>query len=528
MTYPTLVHHYLESAAARLPSKAAVCHKGTWTTYGELESAANRIAWHLLSAGVQRGDRVAILLENSPAYICSHMAALKSGAISISVNPETTADSLNYLLNDSGAKVLVIGQKYLRHLVGIREPSAGLAHVIVDGEVQGDLLDRFAPVALAQVCEAGPNSPPHCSTIDIDPACIVYTSGSTGLPKGVILSHLSLVSNVRSTVSYLGLQEDDRIMVVLPFHYIYGASLLYTHLAVGGSVVIENRFLYPNVVLDSMEQHEVTGFSGVPSTFMLLLTKSTLRCRKFESLRYVTQAGGAMAVAVQKQVHEVFHPAKLFVMYGATEAAPRMTYLDPARLPDKWGSIGKSVPNVEVFPADSSGRRVPPGTIGEIVARGSNIMSGYWGDPEGTAEVLRNGQYFTGDLGREDEEGFLYVVGRAKDMIKVGGNRVGAPEIEDCILKIDAVAEVAVIGVEDPVLGEAIKAFVVLKDQQSLSESELKAQLQPLLPPYKLPKWIAFRSALPKNAAGKVVKIKLKEETLSGAHSGSEAMGSNS
>jgi acyl-coenzyme A synthetase/AMP-(fatty) acid ligase len=198
-------------------------------------------------------------------------------------------------------------------------------------------------------------------------------------------------------------------------------------------------------------------------------------------------------------------------MYGATEAGPRMTYLDPAALPHKWGSIGKAVPNVEVFVADAEGRRVPRGTIGEIVARGSNIMSGYWRDPEGTASVLRNGLYYTGDLGREDDEGFLYIEGRAKDMIKVGGNRIGAQEIEDCILKIDAVAEVAVIGVEDEFLGEAVNAFVVLKEHHSLSETELKGRLQQLLPPFKMPKRITFRSDLPKNEAGKVLKIKLKE-----------------
>jgi acyl-CoA synthetase (AMP-forming)/AMP-acid ligase II len=507
----TLIHHYLERAADRLPDKPAVCHHGVWTTYGALEAAANRLAAHLRRAGVERGDRVALLLENSAVYISSQMAVFKAGAISVALNNETTAETLNYLLNDAGARVLIIAQKYLRHLVAIREPATALSHVIVDGDVQSGGIDRFATITLREACVGSGESRIPCPTIDVDAACIAYTSGSTGRPRGVMLSHLNLVSSTRSTVSYLDLKEDDRVMVVLPFHYIYGASLLYTHLAVAGSIVLKNRSVYPNVVLDAMDQHRVTGFAGVPSTFMLLLNKSTLRNRKFESLRYVTQAGGAMAVAFQRQVAEAFHPAKFFVMYGATEAGPRMTYLDPAALPHKWGSIGKAVPNVEVFVADAEGRRVPRGTIGEIVARGSNIMSGYWRDPEGTASVLRNGLYYTGDLGREDDEGFLYIEGRAKDMIKVGGNRIGAQEIEDCILKIDAVAEVAVIGVEDEFLGEAVNAFVVLKEHHSLSETELKGRLQQLLPPFKMPKRITFRSDLPKNEAGKVLKIKLKE-----------------
>jgi long-chain acyl-CoA synthetase len=167
---------------------------------------------------------------------------------------------------------------------------------------------------------------------------------------------------------------------------------------------------------------------------------------------------------------------------------------------------------VEVFPADHQGKRLPAETTGEIVARGSNIMMGYWRDPQGTAEVLRNGLYFTGDLGKEDAEGFLYIEGRAKDIIKVGGNRVGAQEIEDSLLKIDAVAEAAVIGVDDAVLGEAIKAFVVVKDHRSISENDLKAELQTMLPLFKLPKWIEFRTGLPKSSAGKIVKAKLREE----------------
>ena len=509
---PTLVHHFLEMAADNRAERPAVCHNGVWTDYAALESAANRWARYYHSVGVQRGDRVALLLENSPEYISAHMAVFKAGAINVSLNTETTGETLRYLLEDCGAKVLVIAQKFVRHLANIAEMPPSLTHVVVDGDIVPDFLDRVGGVSLKRVHGEFADARIACQAIDIDIASIVYTSGSTGKPKGVMLSHLNLVSNTDSTVSYLQLSDGDRAMVVLPFHYVYGTSLLYTHLAVGGSLVIENRFLYPNVVLDSMDQHKATGFAGVPTTFMLLLTKSTLKSRRFESLRYVTQAGGRMAVAIQQQVQKAFDPAKLFIMYGATEAAPRMTYLAPDDLRRKWGSIGKAVPNVEVFPADSQGKRVPQGTHGEIVARGSNIMAGYWRDPVATAEVLRNGLYFTGDLGKEDAEGFLYIEGRAKDFIKVGGNRVGAQEIEDAILRIDAVAETAVIGVEDAVLGEALKAFVVVKDNHTLSETDLRIKLQRLLPPFKVPKWIVFRSGLPKSAAGKIAKVKLKEE----------------
>ena len=231
-------------------------------------------------------------------------------------------------------------------------------------------------------------------------------------------------------------------MVVLPFHYIYGKSLLNTHFFVGGSVVVDNRFLYPNVVLQTLQEQEVTGFAGVPSTFTILLNRSNLKALKFPKLRYVTQAGGAMAPAVQKEVAAVFAPARLFIMYGATEASARLSFLDPDDLPCKWGSIGKAIANVELFVADDLGRPLPAGEEGEIVARGSNLMSGYWNHPEEAEKVLRNGLYSTGDIGRMDAEGFLYIVGRTRDMIKIGGNRVSAKEIEEALHEHPDVVEV--------------------------------------------------------------------------------------
>ena len=341
-------------------------------------------------------------------------------------------------------------------------------------------------------------------------ASIVYTSGSTGKPRGAVLSHLNIVSNTRSIVEYLRLTADDRILAVLPFYYIYGKSLLNTHFSVGGSVVIDNRFLYPNVILQTMQDQEVTGFAGVPSTFTILLNRSNLRDRKFPKLRYVTQAGGAMAPSVQKDVADAFSPAQLYVMYGATEASARLSYLDPGDLSRKWGSIGKAIPNVELFVADESGRPLGPGEQGEIVARGSNIMSGYWGHPEETRKVLRHGLYFTGDIGVTDEEGFTFVVGRTKDMIKIGGNRVSAKEIEEAIQEHPSVIEVAVVGVADDVLGEAPKAFVVAQEgSQARIQAEMVEFLRDRLAFFKIPKSLEFRDALPKNESGKIQKLKL-------------------
>jgi acyl-CoA synthetase (AMP-forming)/AMP-acid ligase II len=298
-------------------------------------------------------------------------------------------------------------------------------------------------------------------------------------------------------------------MVILPFFYIYGKSLLLTHFLQGGSIVIDNRFVFPNKVLETMIKTEVTGFAGVPATFSILLKRSLIREQKIPTLRYVTQAGGAMHPDLQKEVYEVIKPAQLYIMYGATEASPRLTYLDPEQFIEKLGSIGKPVDNVEVFIADEEGVQLDPGITGEIVARGSNIMGGYWKDPEATQEVLKNGLYFTGDIGTIDEQGFLYVVGRKKEIVKVKGYRVSIREIEESLMKHESIVEAAVIAVRDDILGEAIKAFVVVNKPGSISEEEIKGFLSKRIASYMIPSHIEFCDKLPRNEAGKLLRSEL-------------------
>jgi acyl-CoA synthetase (AMP-forming)/AMP-acid ligase II len=299
-------------------------------------------------------------------------------------------------------------------------------------------------------------------------------------------------------------------MAILPFYYKYGKSLLTTHFCAGGSVVIDNRFVFPQVVLETMRQTEVTGFAGVPSTFVVLLNRcaaSGLRC---PSLRYVTQAGGAMPLSIQKKVAQAIAPAKLFIMYGATEASPRLSYLDPDDFGSKCGSVGKAIPNVELFVVDEEGKRLPAGSVGEVVARGSNIMMGYWNDRAGTAAALRDGVYHTGDMGRMDEDGYLYLVGRSDDMIKVSGFKVSPGEVEDALFEIKGVYEAAAVGVDDSVVGEAIAAFIVPQENAGLTKEAVKEALKNTLPASKRPSYVEFVDALPKNAAGKIARAELK------------------
>ena len=507
------VNQFLEHSAQKHPDKPAVWYQDQWMTYGEIDELANKVGNYLKERGIKRGDRIALLYENSFDYIINYYAILKVGGVTVALNTETTVDSLKYLLNNSGARGIITNRRFSKNLVPALKETPGLTEVIIhqDDLSEYEAIGHCTPIHLKELYQNGKSEHPGVRCIDIDLASIVYTSGSTGKPKGVTLTHLNIVSNTRSIVEYLKLTAEDRIMVILPFYYIYGKSLLNTHFYVGGSCVIDNRFAYPNVILDTMKKTEVTGFAGVPSTFMILLNKSAVRNYKFPTLRYLTQAGGPMAPAVQKEVVKVFAPAKLFVMYGATEASARLSYLDPKDLPRKWGSIGKPIPNVDLFVADDKGKPLGPNEVGEIVARGSNIMQGYWNDPEETAKVLRHGLYYTGDIGKTDEEGFLYVVGRSKDMIKVGGERVSAKEVEETILELKEVHEVAVIGVDDEYLGEAIKAFIVPTPGKKVDENTILEYCRQKLPGYKIPKHIQFMENLPKNKSGKVMKTRLKE-----------------
>jgi long-chain acyl-CoA synthetase len=506
------INQFLEDSALKYPDKNAAWFKGQWKTFSELNRSANKLANYLKECGIERGDRVAILMENSFDYIISYYAILKIGAITVALNTETTTESLIYLLNDSEAIAIISQKKFSHYLVPALAKVPYLREVITDQEdlTSFQEIGHCNQIKLTEIYRTGNEQNSDVRCIDIDIASIVYTSGSTGKSKGVVLDHLNIVSNTRSIVEYLRLTADDRVMVVLPFYYIYGKSLINTHYFVGGSVVLDNRFAYPNVILDTMNQTEVTGFAGVPSTFMILLHRSSIKDYKFSTLRYITQAGGAMAPAIQKEVAEVFAPAKLFIMYGATEASARLSYLDPNVLSYKWGSIGKAIPNVDLAIVDDSGKNLGPNSEGHIVARGSNIMRGYWKDSEETKKVLCNGWYYTGDIGRTDEQGFFYVVGRDKDMIKVGGERVSAREIEETILELKEVQEVAAIGVVDDYLGEAIKVFIVLSPNHSCDSKNILIHCRKKLPAYKNPKFIEFVNSLPKNQSGKILKHQLK------------------
>ncbi len=504
-----LIHHYLEENAARFPYKDAAIHLGGRINYLGLEAAANRLANQLLKLNLHPGDRVGILIESSINYIIAYFAILKAGGIVVGLNSQGTARDFRNILSDCSVTGLIIGKNAVPVIKEVYHDIPSLRFVVAEDRAE-HLPKDIRALSLVDIQLSGDPARPQTSRQETDPAQIIYTSGTTGKPKGVTLSHRNLHANTSSIIRYLDLNAEDRVMAILPFYYSYGNSLLLTHMAVGGSLVIDGRFAYPNVILEIMAQERVTGFSGVPSTFAILMHKSNIRNYRFEHLRYITQAGGPMTPALTQKIMEALPHIKIYIMYGQTEASARLSYLEPEKLLEKIGSIGKAIPGVELTIKDEDGRICPPGKVGEIVAKGDNIMMGYWNNPEDTARVLKPDGLHTGDLAKADEEGYLYIVSRSSEMIKSGAHRISPKEIEEVIAEFAGVIESAVVGVPDEILGEAIVAYIVAKGE--IDQKELRKHLRANLAPFKIPREIYQVDALPKTESGKTKKYELVEK----------------
>jgi acyl-CoA synthetase (AMP-forming)/AMP-acid ligase II len=340
------------------------------------------------------------------------------------------------------------------------------------------------------------------------PAMMIYTSGTTSRPKGVLLSNGNLVANARAIAAYLQITPNDKVLCGLPFHFSYGSSVLNSNLISGAQLLLEDNFAFPQQTLKKMQEEGVTGFPGVPSTFALLLGRCQLSDFDLGKLRYLTQAGGSMPRAQIEKLRQQLPHTQVFIMYGQTEATARLSYLAPEHLEAKLGSVGMPLPGVEIE-VRSDGQVVPTGEIGEICARGPNIMLGYWREPELTSQVLRDGWLHTGDLGHLDSEGFLYIDGRAVEMIKVGAFRVSPQEVEEVLATFPGVQEVAVTGIADEVLGQSIKAVIVLREGAPADLRGIKAHCRQQLASYKVPKIVEFAAVLPRTASGKVQRFKL-------------------
>ncbi|TMD38286.1 MAG: AMP-dependent synthetase, partial [Chloroflexi bacterium] len=470
----------------------------------------------LSGQGVTAGDRVLVATPNLPATVTASLAIQSLGACAVEVNREWGASALTAIAVQIEARHAVIDA---RDAIFWGQVGAvvGLAHLwIVHPRRPGDRLwSALGAIPATWLRDDGTleDLPSGHGTpvrrLDA-PALIVYTSGSTGTPRGVIQTHANIAANTKSICEYLRLTAADRAMAILPLCYCYGKSLLQTHIKVGGSIFFDHRFMYPRLVLETIGEQQCTGFAGVPLTFELIRRQVDPRAISMPSLRYLTQAGGAMTLETARWVRAAFAPAHLFVMYGQTEATARLSYLPPEHAQDKEGSIGRPIPGVELRVVDEGGWPLPANQEGYLVARGANVTPGYFRAPKATAEILREGWLWTGDLGRKDDDGFFFLTGRARDMLKIGGHRVSAAEIEGRLTGHPDVLEAAVVGEAEPVDGEAAVAFVVKRADSMLSENDLRHYCRQHLPPFMVPKTVRFIEALPRTRVGKVAKSELR------------------
>jgi amino acid adenylation domain-containing protein len=514
-----LVQDFLQDSALRLPEKNAIVCDGQRLTYFQIDAMANRLANAMIKHGVSRGDRVAIFLPNSIATVIGIFAILKAGGVFVVVNSTTKQDKLTYILNNCGATALLTEARKEEIAKEVMAEAPTIKFLVLCGNEKNPNAD-YGKVTPGQSIVLNFNTiqttfsderPPRIN-IDLDLACLIYTSGSTGDPKGVMSDHSNVVFAAGSIISYLGNREDDIVIDVLPLSFDYGLYQLLMVFKFGGTLVLEQSFAYPAAILKRIEQERVTGFPGVPTIFAILL-QIDLSPYNLTSLRYITNTAAALPPSHIQQIRAKFPWATLFSMYGLTETK-RTLYLPPYLLDKRPGSVGIAIPGTEVWLEDEEGHRLGPGQTGELVVRGRHVMRGYWGDPSATAARYRSGPIpgerlcYTGDLFRMDEEGYLYFVARKDDIIKSRGEKVAPKEVETVLYSLKGVLEAAVIGVPHPILGQAVKAFVV-SDGTELTEADVLAHCRAHLEDFMIPKLVEFRDQLPKTSSGKIKKIEL-------------------
>jgi len=464
-------------------------------TIGDLYDRVERTAKNIVKTyGI--GKEIMLISENSVFFLVGYFAIMKSGNKGMLVETRVTDMELDDLMSRCSPVAIFVQDKLKKKVERYPDQT-----IVTEKELEE--FDRPIKTAIPVI---------H----DDDVCDIIFTSGSSGTKKGVMLTHKNIRANTESIIEYLGLTKNDRQMTVLPFYYCFGASLLHTHLRIGGSMAFDiSPFL--GGAVRAIDKYECTGVSGVPATYQILISKTDFLKQEMPSLAYMTQAGGKLENKFIKQIAENFPNKKFIVMYGATEATARLSYLPPELLPKKLGSIGKGIPGVKLEVHDQYDKQIKPGETGEIAAKGDNIMVGYYRDPEGTAATLRNGWYYTGDLATVDEDGFIFVVGRSKDILKSAGYRISPYEIEQLICTNEKVAACAVVGLPDDLMGEEVTAVIELcpGQKQDEVEKEVLELCKKKLPSYKFPRRIVFIDQFPLNSSTKIDKPKVREMLMS-------------
>ncbi len=471
-------------------------------TYRELRSGVASAMAQLESLDLPRGSVVALSAPNSLLWIVGYLATMALGFVVVPLPATLTREEFLARLSWLGCRVAILGRAEARKFDDLPGQVVVLGEDIVDCTQASDTLaSRIRDVP-----------------IDHD-AAYLFTSGTTAAPRAVRITHHNIQANTDSILGYLHLHDNDRIMVVLPFSYVFGASLLHTHLRAGAAMVNQPTFVYLESVVNKLADERCTGIAGVPSTFHSLMRNSSFGTRALPDLRVIQQAGGRMSPAVTDEIRAAHPEANLFIMYGQTEATARLSYLPPEDLDSRRGSIGRGIPGVQLRVVDADGNDVAPGEVGEVQARGENISPGYLGDEERTAKKMPNGVLQTGDLATVDDDGFIYVVDRAEDFIKSWGFRIASQDVEAIVMELRDVVSVAAVGLPDDAAGEKVAIVVVPRTGADLDAQAILAHCRSRLSKHMVPEVVELASALPLNSSGKVVKNEVRAQLLGGARS---------
>ncbi len=500
-----LLQDSLRRTALLAPDKLAIVSGKDRITYGQLWGDSLRLANALHARGVARGDRVAIFLDNNWQCAVSVFGALLADAVFVVINNQTKSDKLAYILKDSAARVLIAEQHLMRVVSPACQQLAQPPSVLVSGQVA----EGADGEALADVLHSASEQEVGNANIASDLASLIYTSGSTGEPKGVMHSHLSMRFALESLVEYLHMDSDDRILGMLPLAFDYGLYQLLMSVHVGATLVLERSFTYPAQIFKVMEEERVTVFPGVPTVYAMLLSADEKSPLCFPQVKRVTNTAAALPASFNQRLKAIFPGADIYRMYGLTECK-RVSYLEPGLIEQKPDSVGKAIPGTEVLVLDDALNPVPPGEPGKLYVRGPHVMMGYWQQPEKTDYMLTAGPFpgermlCTHDYFTTDEDGFLYFVGRSDDIIKCRGEKVSPVEVEAVLFSVNGVKEAAVLGVPDPLLGQAVHAFISLNDGAELDEQKLRKICSQHLENFMVPAHFTLLQELPKSANGKV------------------------
>lgn len=479
-------------------------------TYGQLYDWAKAIAQQLNALGIRRGDKVGIILPNSPEFVTCFFAVSGLAATVVPVNPLLKSEEISHILADSHAKCLIAHAQTLDAVIGSLPSAPSVSAVIVAAAEPNNELAcvsgvKFERLAGQVECD-WPFEFPAFVDAEADLAVLVYTSGTTGKPKGAMLTHANLAFSVHTATNSFNFGPGDRFMAVLPLCHIYGLTVVMLGtLSRGGTLVIQEKF-EAATCLATLEKERITVLPAVPTMYQFMLIEMARKAYDLSSLRLCISGAASLPVEIFGRIEECFG-APLVEGYGLTEVSCLATFnrLDAVR---KVGSVGRPFDGIAVRITDEKGCDLPFGQdqIGEIAIKGPNVMSGYYRQPEASAEVLQDGWFFTGDMAYRDEEGYVFIVGRKKELIIRGGQNIYPREVEEAIMRLKEVVEVAVVGVACPLMGERVKAFVVVRPGCQLDEETVKDHCRTYLAEYKVPRLVEFISALPRNSTGKILK----------------------